>query len=182
MNSLSSEITSLVYLPLKGTRWLAIQNGVKCALKCRVHPPCGQLTPTHPRVVLMQCNRRSASHSAHDRRQCGITVTMSTALVFRITGLPTSYVIRYSVFTPQSELPVTSNWFQILGLASSGMLRRVVLVRTGVSEELSASFIKVTRICELGTTLAVTSNGRILFMFGVGVVPSPLRLCCVGDY
>jgi hypothetical protein len=33
------------------------------------------------------------------------------------------------------------------------MLRRVALVRTDVSEELSASFIRVTRIGELGTTL-----------------------------
>jgi hypothetical protein len=40
---------------------------------------------------------------------------------------------------------------------SSGMLRRVALVRTDVSEELSAS-IRVTRIGELGTTLAVTSS------------------------
>jgi ABC-type taurine transport system substrate-binding protein len=38
------------------------------------------------------------------------------------------------------------------------MLHHVVLVRTDVSEELSASFIRVTRIGELGTTLAVTSN------------------------
>jgi hypothetical protein len=38
------------------------------------------------------------------------------------------------------------------------MLRRVALVRTDVSEELSASFIRVTRISELGTTLAVASN------------------------
>jgi hypothetical protein len=37
------------------------------------------------------------------------------------------------------------------------MLRRVALVRTDVSEELSAS-IRVTRIGELGTTLAVTSS------------------------
>jgi hypothetical protein len=42
------------------------------------------------------------------------------------------------------------------------MLRRVALVRTDVSEELSASFITVTRIGELGTTLAVTSNRRTL--------------------
>jgi hypothetical protein len=42
------------------------------------------------------------------------------------------------------------------------MLRRVALVRTDVSEEPSASFIKVTRIGELGTTLAVTSNRRTL--------------------
>jgi hypothetical protein len=39
------------------------------------------------------------------------------------------------------------------------MLRRVALVRTDVSEELSASFIRVTRIGELGT-LTVTSNRR----------------------
>jgi ABC-type taurine transport system substrate-binding protein len=40
------------------------------------------------------------------------------------------------------------------------MLLRVVLVRTDVSEELSASFIRVTRIGELGATPAVTSNRR----------------------
>jgi hypothetical protein len=45
---------------------------------------------------------------------------------------------------------------------SSGMLRRVALVRTEVSKELSASFIRVTRIGELGKTLAVTSNRRTL--------------------
>jgi hypothetical protein len=33
------------------------------------------------------------------------------------------------------------------------MLLRVTLVRTNVSEELSASIIRVTRIGELGTTL-----------------------------
>jgi hypothetical protein len=41
------------------------------------------------------------------------------------------------------------------------MLRRVALVRTDVTEELSASFIRVTRIGVLGT-LAVTSNRRTL--------------------
>jgi hypothetical protein len=42
------------------------------------------------------------------------------------------------------------------------MLRRVALVRTNVSEELSSCFIRVTRIGELGTTLVTAS-----------VVPSP---------
>jgi hypothetical protein len=42
------------------------------------------------------------------------------------------------------------------------MLRRVALVRIEVSEERSASFIRVTRIGELGTTLYVTSNRHTL--------------------
>jgi hypothetical protein len=42
------------------------------------------------------------------------------------------------------------------------MLRRVALVRTDVSDELSASFIRVRRIGELGTALAVTNNQRTL--------------------
>jgi hypothetical protein len=51
-------------------------------------------------------------------------------------------------------------------MAFSGMLRRVALVRTDVSKELSASFIWVTRIGELGKTLAVTSNRRTLVFLG----------------
>jgi hypothetical protein len=45
-------------------------------------------------------------------------------------------------------------------MVSSGMLRHVALV-TDVSEELSASIIRVT-IGELETTLALTSNGCTL--------------------
>jgi hypothetical protein len=46
-------------------------------------------------------------------------------------------------------------------MSSSGMLRRVALVRTDVSEELSASIMRLTRIGELGT-LAVTKIERTL--------------------
>jgi hypothetical protein len=42
------------------------------------------------------------------------------------------------------------------------MLRPVALVRTDVSEELSLSIIRVTRIVELGTTLDVTSKSSTL--------------------
>jgi hypothetical protein len=42
------------------------------------------------------------------------------------------------------------------------MLRRLAPVRTDISEERIASIIKVTRIGELGTALAVTSNRRKL--------------------
>jgi hypothetical protein len=55
-------------------------------------------------------------------------------------------------------------------MASSGMLCRVALVRTDVSEELSASFIRVTRIGELGKTLAVTCNRRTMPFFLVTAV------------
>jgi hypothetical protein len=45
------------------------------------------------------------------------------------------------------------------------MLRCVALVITDVSEDLSASIIRVTRISELGTTLGITSNRRTLRRF-----------------
>jgi hypothetical protein len=47
-------------------------------------------------------------------------------------------------------------------MASSGKLRGVALVKTDVSEELSSSFMRVTGISELGTTLDVSSNRRTL--------------------
>jgi hypothetical protein len=40
-------------------------------------------------------------------------------------------------------------------MSSSGILHQVAIVRTNVSEETSASIIRVTRIGELGTTLAM---------------------------
>jgi hypothetical protein len=54
-------------------------------------------------------------------------------------------------------------------MVSFWMLRLVALVRTDVSEERSASFIGVTRIGELGTTLAVTSNLRTLLRNTLGI-------------
>jgi hypothetical protein len=43
-------------------------------------------------------------------------------------------------------------------MVSSGLLGRVALVRTDVSEEPGASFIRVTKIGEQGTTQAETSK------------------------
>jgi hypothetical protein len=51
-------------------------------------------------------------------------------------------------------------------MVSSVLLRRVALVRTDVSEEPGASFIRVTTIGELGTTQAATSN-HLLFLRSV---------------
>jgi hypothetical protein len=50
------------------------------------------------------------------------------------------------------------------------MLRRVALVRTDVSEELSASFIRMTIICELGTTLIVAN-----------IVPSSILVTLINE-
>jgi hypothetical protein len=47
-------------------------------------------------------------------------------------------------------------------MLSSGILRRVAIVRTDVSVEHIASIITVLKIGELETTLAVTSNRRTL--------------------
>jgi DNA-binding TFAR19-related protein (PDSD5 family) len=38
-------------------------------------------------------------------------------------------------------------------MPSSGMLRRVALVRTDVPEEINVSIIRVTRMGEIGTTI-----------------------------
>jgi hypothetical protein len=65
-------------------------------------------------------------------------------------------------------------------MVPSGMLHHVTLVRTDVSEEPSASFIRVTRIGELGTMLAATSNQHMLaflrsvcqLLVAASVVPS----------
>jgi hypothetical protein len=61
-------------------------------------------------------------------------------------------------------------------MVSSGMLRRVALVITDVSEELGASFIRVTRIGELGTTLTVTSNRRTLRRNSLTVLTPKLQM------
>jgi hypothetical protein len=53
------------------------------------------------------------------------------------------------------------------------MLRRVALVRTDVSKELSSS-IRVTRIGELGTTPSLTSSVRRLLVTARVVPSSPI--------
>jgi hypothetical protein len=55
-------------------------------------------------------------------------------------------------------------------MVSSGMLRRVAPARTDVSEEPSASIIRVTRIGVLGTTLAATSKGCLTIVTMKNVV------------
>jgi hypothetical protein len=47
-------------------------------------------------------------------------------------------------------------------MVSSGILRRVALVRTDGSEEISASFIRVTRVGRLLVTASVVHSSLIL--------------------
>jgi hypothetical protein len=56
-------------------------------------------------------------------------------------------------------------------MASSEMLRRVALVRADVSEEISVSIIRMTRIGELRITLDLTSNR---FLVTANVPSSPI--------
>jgi hypothetical protein len=62
------------------------------------------------------------------------------------------------------------------------MLCRVGLVRTDISEELSASFIRMTRIGDLVSTLAVTSSSvhRLLVKVTV-VLSSPILATLVKE-
>jgi hypothetical protein len=55
------------------------------------------------------------------------------------------------------------------------MLRLVALVRTDVSEELSASFIRLTRIGERGTTLAVSNRHTLRKKYQVSSLGISLR-------
>jgi hypothetical protein len=65
-------------------------------------------------------------------------------------------------------------------MSSSGIFRRMVLIRRDVSEEHIASISRVTRICELGTTLAVTRNRSTLrrntIYYSIVFLRSVLRL------
>jgi hypothetical protein len=66
-------------------------------------------------------------------------------------------------------------------MVSSGLLRHVALVRTDVSEQLSASVIRLTRIGELGATLAVTSNRRTLLVTASLFPSSPILVALMKE-
>jgi hypothetical protein len=57
-------------------------------------------------------------------------------------------------------------------MPSSGMLRRVALIRTDFSKERTAYIIRMIRIGEQGTMLAVTSNQSTLLRNAIQSIQS----------
>jgi hypothetical protein len=108
--------------------------------------------------VICECvhSRRASDKTAPLRRNLISVVRSSPALKVSRSYLLPFLDLRFWQWSDNGDH--TKFWRMV----SSGMLRRVALVRTDVSEEPSASFIRVTRITELGTTLAATSNRRTL--------------------
>jgi hypothetical protein len=76
-------------------------------------------------------------------------------------------------FTAEIDSPNYNMRNKYSRMVSSGILGRVALVRTDVSEEPAASFIKVTRIGEIGKRQAATSNQRLQRMS-----VASCSLCC----
>jgi hypothetical protein len=66
-------------------------------------------------------------------------------------------------------------------MASSGMLSRVVLVRTDVPAEISASFTRATRICEQGKTLVFIRSVRRLLVTASVVPSSPILVALMKE-
>jgi hypothetical protein len=102
-------------------------------------------------TLMMEATRSSETSVLTRAARCHIPegwILRMTYVCFHITSSSGNDILTVNV-------NMTS---RIRRMVSSGMLCRVALVITDVSEELSASFIRVARIGELGTTLAVTSN------------------------
>jgi hypothetical protein len=118
--------------------------------------------------------REARSRSGKQRFMDWINLVTSHLEETRFSGPVGNRVAQGTEGTSSADKPVVTKKESFSRrMVSSGMLRRVALVRSDVSEELSASFIRVTRIGELGTTQAATSNRSTL-----GTSVASCSLCC----
>jgi hypothetical protein len=89
-------------------------------------------------------------------RSCGLShITLVMSLVRGAYGHAAYRMMPQPSMLSRIAETCSRDWNWGLRMSSSGMLRRVALVRTDAFEELNASIIRVIRIGELGTTLAV---------------------------
>jgi hypothetical protein len=134
---------------------------------CRRHLPSTtrcSLTTTHTTLLynvdIEKCNVKMLIRSLN---VLYITVLLIGHVTIELYGIILMKRVLNECQICEYLYPTSSKWSShwnnsIRGrTASSRMLRRVALVRTDVSEVLSASFISVKIIGELGTKLAVTS-------------------------
>jgi hypothetical protein len=91
--------------------------------------------------------RRSSSKLRHSVRFWSLVNVCGSWKALAGTG----HSLLTSAYRPQYHALVNPSPSNKWGMVSSGLLRRVALVRTDVSEEPGASFIRVTKIGELGT-------------------------------
>jgi hypothetical protein len=111
--------------------------------------------PIRRLVSTLRAQSRDSQITGPSVPDCEPTATsadLQLSIMFNLSYIDNSHVILY-------DLRFSRRW--LWRMVSSGMLRRVALVRTDISEKPSAS-IRVTRIGEIGKTLAATSNRRTL--------------------
>jgi hypothetical protein len=97
-------------------------------------------------------NERTEQKNCDTKQKFARSLAVCPQMSISVFTLREAYYLRFELFTAVTMKNAVL-W---------DVTRRVALVRTDVSEELSASIIRLTRIGELGTTLAVTSNRRTL--------------------
>jgi hypothetical protein len=142
-------------------RWQHSDNRLFWRVRTRgpVRSQCFRRWFAHASVMRCDVTRfiavvQSFSHTEHVQKKS------SWSNSFRLFRVPTAacsicFLVIWLTKSARKNYTLQCGQLWNRRMASSAMLRRVALVRTNVSEKLSASIIRVTRIDEIRTTLAV---------------------------
>jgi hypothetical protein len=111
------------------------------------------------------CRRMGHTSLCMYWRLCLIFQVISAVAGPALTYSFIQWIVKYEIITLYILITRTNSWGNVVfrDVTPCGSCKN------RVSEELSASFIRVTRIGELGTTLAVTSNRLRAYMDLTGV-------------